>query len=215
MGSPPRQDVGVRSWQQSRGHSEGPFCFSSSISCRISASSLGWIGGWDRDQRRRPDKLRGVTRHQKLRVASLGSPKRGHPPNSPHHRSPMGTKEKGLPEDARPHPTGWGRLGGHSHGPWLLGGPRDAAAVVGVCSLVPPRTWDAGRCPCPQWLWGYTVTAQGPLGTYKPQKIKFFFSKIHGQSGLGSCCAGEGFGDGCNAAFWRRWVVKFLPRKGN
>ncbi|XP_075629557.1 transmembrane protein 82 isoform X1 [Balearica regulorum gibbericeps] len=100
MGSPPCHNARMRGWRQPRGHGEGPFCFSSSISRRISPSSLGWIGGWDRDwdRRRHPDKPWGVTRHQKLRVASPGSLKCGHPPNPPRRRSPKGTKEKGLPE---------------------------------------------------------------------------------------------------------------------
>ncbi|XP_054706033.1 transmembrane protein 82-like isoform X4 [Grus americana] len=179
---------------------------------RISPSSLGWIGGWDRDwdQRRHPDKPWGVTGHQKLRVALPGSLKCGHPPNPPRRRSPMGTKEKGLPEGARPHPMGWGRLGGGSCGPWFWGGPHRALAVLGVCSFIPPGMRDADGCPRPRRLQSRAVTVQGPLGAYKSQKIKGFFpAKSVGRASW------RGAWGWPRAAFWRRWVVWFLPRKGN
>jgi len=186
MESPPCRDAGVRGWRQPRGHGEGPFCFSPSMSRRISPSSVGWTGSWDR--RTLPDKQRGVTGHQKLRVASPTSP------NPLRRGSPMGTKEKGLPEGARPHPTGWRRVRDHSPGPWFLGGPCDTAAMPGFGSVVPLGMRDADGCPHPRRLQGRAVAVRGPPGAPKSQKIKFFPAESVGRASWGPGVAERGSG---------------------
>lgn len=80
-GTPPCHGVGVGGWRQPRGHGERPFGFSLSIPRRILTSSLTWMVHQDPD--RSPDEPRGVTRQQKLRVASLGI-SRISPPQIPH-----------------------------------------------------------------------------------------------------------------------------------
>lgn len=91
-GAPPCHNAGVRGWRQSRGHRERPFGFSLSIPHRILPSSLAWIVCRDPD-RRRPDEPQGSRNSGWLHWA---------PPGYPHHKSPMGTKEKRAPGR---HPT--------------------------------------------------------------------------------------------------------------
>lgn len=125
----------------------------------------------------------------------------GGPPKPSRGRSPMGTKGKGLPEALAPVPGAGGGQGDAPVAPGgVWGGPHGTVAVLGVCCLVPRGTWGAGGCPHPRSLQGCAVTAQGPLGACKSQKIKFFPAKSVGRASWGPVVPERSLG---TAAVWR------------